>query len=259
MRRSSNLKNMWSFPKIFLILVLTKNCYAAPAAPSERVETDPRLIAGYTEGDMILSKDRNGLINEALRWPNGIVYYRFNSDIDQRYRNMILQAFRTIESISCVVFQEANCNQLCYLNIISDGFGCFADVGYQHSVQRLNLMKFNCYTPGIILHELLHSLGFYHQHTTWNRDEYVRINEENIKESEIHNFIKNGKDKVTNFGEGYDYGSIMHYQFDALSKNGKPTIEPLIAGYEKLIGTRQELSMADIRKLNAMYKCHEKV
>ncbi|EDW12863.1 seminal metalloprotease 1 [Drosophila mojavensis] len=250
---------MWSFPKIFLILVLMKSCYAAPAASSERVETDPRLIAGYTEGDMILSKDRNGLINEAVHWPNGIVYYRFNNDIDQKDRNMILQAFRTIESISCVAFQEANCDQLCYLNITSDGLGCFADVGYQHSVQRLNLMKFDCYTPGIIIHELLHSLGFYHQQSTWNRDEYIRINFENIKEGMESNFDKYNKNEVSNFGEGYDYGSIMHYRSTGFSKNDKPTIVPLIAGYENLIGTRQELSMADIRKLNAMYKCHEKV
>ncbi|TDG49750.1 hypothetical protein AWZ03_003738 [Drosophila navojoa] len=73
---------MWGFTKIFLILVLMKSCYAAPAASSERVETDPMLIAGYTEGDMILSKDRNGLISETYRWPNGTVYYYFNSDID---------------------------------------------------------------------------------------------------------------------------------------------------------------------------------
>ncbi|XP_030238662.1 seminal metalloprotease 1-like [Drosophila navojoa] len=251
--------NMWGFTKIFLILVLMKSCYAAPAASSERVETDPMLIAGYTEGDMILSKDRNGLISETYRWPNGTVYYYFNSDIDQEQRNLIQQAFRTIESVSCVVFKEATRDQPGYLNITSDKVGCFAEVGYLGRPQELNLMKNDCFSLGIIVHEVLHSLGFHHQQCTWNRDEYVRIHLENVKKGLEYNFHKYNKDTVDNFGEEYDYGSIMHYKSNAFSKNDKPTIVPLIKGYEKLIGTRLQLSLTDIRKLNAMYKCYGKV
>ncbi|XP_017857059.1 PREDICTED: zinc metalloproteinase nas-4-like [Drosophila arizonae] len=252
------IENMWSFPKIFLVLVLMKSCYAAPVVPDE---TDPELIGGYFEGDMILNEGRNGLIDETFRWPNGIVYYYINSDFDQEHRNVILRGIQTLEANSCLIFKEASPDQPYYVNVTSDGLGCNSEVGFQNSVQRLNLQKSEpgCFRLGTVMHEFLHALGFYHQQSTWNRDEYIRINFENIKEGMEFNFDKYNKTKVENFGEGYDYGSIMHYHSTGFSKNGKPTIVPLIAGYEKLIGNRLELSWADIRKLNTMYKCHRKI
>jgi Astacin (Peptidase family M12A) len=43
---------------------------------------------------------------------------------------------------------------------------------------------------GNIIHELLHALGFEHMHITYDRDEYVDINWDNIKENFHLNFKK---------------------------------------------------------------------
>jgi len=48
-----------------------------------------------------------------------------------------------------------------------------------------------------------------------------------------HNFRKYSEATVTNFGVQYDYGSIMHYSAHAFSKNGKPTITPLVCMIRK--------------------------
>ena len=37
-----------------------------------------------------------------------------------------------------------------------------------------------CENKGTILHELLHLLGFYHEHNRADRDTYLRIYEQNI-------------------------------------------------------------------------------
>ncbi|KAH8378320.1 hypothetical protein KR093_010743 [Drosophila rubida] len=254
---------MKSLSIVLLLLAFAKDLTAAPAAPAARVETDPELTAGYTEGDMILSQQRNGLINETYRWPDRIVYYFINSYIDQEHRNHIIRGIRLLEASSCLIFKEATSDQPYYVNVTSEPGGCYSYVGYRNRVQQLNLqnnsLDVGCFRLGTIVHEFLHALGFYHQQSTWNRDEYVRIVEENITDGMEHNFDKYDNKTVDNYGTAYDYGSVMHYPTTAFSKNGEMTIVPLEEGAEKVMGQRLQMSAADIDKLNTMYKCPRKV
>jgi hypothetical protein len=45
----------------------------------------------------------------------------------------------------------------------------------------VNLQNPGCVHHGIAVHELLHALGFYHQQSAYERDDFVKINWENIK------------------------------------------------------------------------------
>lgn len=38
-----------------------------------------------------------------------------------------------------------------------------------------------CWRRGVILHELMHLLGFFHEHSRWDRDLFVELNFENIQ------------------------------------------------------------------------------
>ncbi|EDV99284.1 seminal metalloprotease 1 [Drosophila grimshawi] len=248
---------MRALPIILFVLVSSKSCLAAPAV---RVETDPELTAGYTQGDMILeNQERNGMINESYRWPNRVVYYFINRDIDQQHRDHILRGIRILEANSCLIFKEASSDLPYYINVTSEAGGCFSYVGHRNRVQQLNLENYDldkgCFRLGTIVHEFLHALGFYHQQSTWNRDDYVRIVMENIQEGTEHNFDKYDKETVDNYGQEYDYGSVMHYQPTAFSKNGQMTIVPLEEGADEIMGQRLQMSGPDIEKLNVMYKC----
>ncbi|KAH8378329.1 hypothetical protein KR093_010742 [Drosophila rubida] len=230
------------------------------AAPRSRQETDPELTGGYYEGDMLLNPQlRNGLRSETYRWPNGIVNYYINRDIDAAHRNQILLGMRFIELYSCLSFKEVAPDHTEYVNITAESGGCYTAVGYQRKVQQLNLQTYpldtGCYRLGTIMHELLHAVGFYHQQSTWNRDEFVRIATENIADGKEHNFEKYSESLVENFDQTYDYGSVMHYTPYGFSKNGEMTIVPLEEGAEKVMGQRLQLSRIDINKLNIMYKC----
>ncbi|EDW64327.1 seminal metalloprotease 1 [Drosophila virilis] len=239
------------------ILLLINNVVGAPAA---RTEVDPELTAGYIEGDMVFSPEqRNGLRDENYRWPDRIVYYYINNNIDQEHRNHILISLRKIELSSCLIFKEASKDQNYYVNITSEPGGCFTAVGFQNRVQQMNLQDYpldtGCYRMGTIMHEMLHALGLYHQQSSSDRDDYVRIVLENIQEGKEHNFQKYDENRVDNFDQTYDYGSVLHYTPYGFSKNGEMTIVPLEEGAEKRMGQRLQMSEADINKLNTMYKC----
>lgn len=62
---------------------------------------------------------------------------------------------------------------------------CYGSVGRHGGPQILNLGK-GCNSVGVILHELLHSLGFWHEQSRSDRDKFVRILLENVFLGMIH-------------------------------------------------------------------------
>lgn len=64
---------------------------------------------------------------------------------------------------------------------------------------------------GTVLHELMHVLGFMHEHTREDRDEFVEIHWDNIIPTTYRNFEKLENGTSADFGVEYDYGSVLHY------------------------------------------------
>ena len=46
----------------------------------------------------------------------------------------------------------------------------------------------NCLREGVIIHEILHALGFFHEHSRPDRDQYITIDFNNLKDGMQHNF-----------------------------------------------------------------------
>lgn len=58
---------------------------------------------------------------------------------------------------------------------------CWSYVGRKAGGQILNLGPM-CVRYGVVLHELLHCLGLYHQQSAYNRDDFVTVHWQNIED-----------------------------------------------------------------------------
>ena len=61
----------------------------------------------------------------------------------------------------------------------------------------------------VVAHELGHVLGFHHEQSRPDRDDFVIIIEDNMKEGTLRNF--HIEQAINAHGIPYDYGSLMHY------------------------------------------------
>ncbi|XP_053677815.1 seminal metalloprotease 1-like [Anopheles nili] len=226
-------------------------------------------LSGQFEGDMVLDEEqqdalrnkRNGLITPTRHWPNKIVYYYIEeSHFTTEQVEHIELGVRLLQSQSCLQFKRVPIDAPQYIRVIGSGSGCSSSVGYTGRQQNLNLQPYpvgqGCFRIGTVVHEFLHALGFYHQQSASDRDDFVDIVWENIEQGTENNFNKYNSDVVTDFNVKYDYGSVMHYGATAFSVNGQRTIIPKDPNAS--IGQRLSMSERDISKLNWMYGCFGK-
>jgi len=212
-------------------------------------EQNPDLF----EGDIIPSHFRNA--NGAKNiWPNGDVPYVFDRNVDSSSRGKINNALRALMSKvnargRCLTIRPRRSSDRNYIYVTKTG-GCSSSVGRTgRGGQRLTLGN-GCYSTGTIQHEFLHALGFWHEQSRSDRDRYVTIVWDNIKDANKFNFKVL---RTENQGFGYDYGSVMHYGRTAFTKNGRPTILVKKAGAR--IGQRSGVSGQDVAEVRKLYGC----
>ncbi|XP_062380293.1 hatching enzyme 1.2-like [Sardina pilchardus] len=210
------------------------------------------------EGDLVLPKTRNALAcwNNNCLWrksANGKVEVPYTVSRDFSYNDVtkMEKAMATFSSETCVQFVPRS-TQGDYISIENKN-GCYSYLGRTGGGQVVSLYRYGCIYHGIIQHELLHALGFYHEQTRSDRDQYVRINWENISSGMGHNFHKQN---TNNLDSPYDYYSVMHYGSKTFSINGRDTIST-IPNPNVSIGQRHRMTKSDILRVNKLYGCCE--
>ncbi|EFN88281.1 Zinc metalloproteinase nas-14 [Harpegnathos saltator] len=196
---------------------------------------------------------KNGLLDATARWPGGIVpYFIVEGDFDQDQVKLVEEAMEEYHEKTCLRFRPYKDSDEDYVKIQAKNSGCWSLVGRHNHGQVLNLQNPGCVHHGVVVHEIMHALGFYHQQSAADRDDWVTIHWDNIKFGREHNFNKYDNRTITDYGISYDYKSVMHYSSHAFSRNGEPTITPK---KEKVkLGQRDGLSEKDVAKVQAMYK-----
>ncbi|XP_016406889.1 high choriolytic enzyme 1-like [Sinocyclocheilus rhinocerous] len=221
------------------------------------LETNKGSAEHLIEGDLVFPKTKNALycLNNNCFWKRNSsnlveVPYIVSSEYSSTDISVIQNAMSTFHNKTCIRFVPRS-NQTDYISIENKD-GCYSYLGRIGGKQLVSLKRTGCVYHGIIQHELNHALGFYHEHTRSDRDQYVKINWEYIPTEKASNFqIRNTNNQNTT----YDYGSIMHYGKTAFTTQaGKETITP-IPDATVAIGQRQDLSKLDILRINKLYGC----
>ena len=105
-----------------------------------------------------------------------------------------------------------------------------------------------------ILHEILHALGFIHEQSRSDRDEYIDIIWDNIIPEYYSQFqIVPESYMLTVEGTDFDFSSIMLYRPDSFSKEeGRKTMQPKGAGQFNL--KIENFSKIDIERIDRIYR-----
>ncbi|XP_054711312.1 astacin-like metalloprotease toxin 1 [Uloborus diversus] len=212
---------------------------------------NPDLFGGDMVG--IDFKDRNAIPGFQLRWPAGEVAYEIDPSVAQ-HTDKILDAMKHYEEKSCVVFKKRTLERN-YIRIFS-GKGCYSNVGMIGGQQPVSLGP-GCIFKGTIVHELGHALGFYHEQNRSDRDDFLIIYWDNIKEGLEDQFTKLQRHQ-NQLLDTFDYNSVMLYGNTAFSKDGKSNTMVARTGV-KLYETYDKpgLSDSDVKRVRKMYWCDE--
>ncbi|MEJ1288325.1 meprin 1 beta [Cricetulus griseus] len=168
-------------------------------------------------------------------------------------KGVILNAFERYRLKTCIDFKpwsgEAN-----YISVFK-GSGCWSSVGNRHVGKQELSIGANCDRIATVQHEFLHALGFWHEQSRSDRDDYVTIVWDRILSGREHNFNIYDDSSSDSLNVPYDYPSVMHYSKTAFQNGTEPTIVTRISDFEDVIGQRMDFSDYDLMKLNRLYNC----
>ncbi|KAL7648102.1 UNVERIFIED_CONTAM: hypothetical protein RMT77_000003 [Armadillidium vulgare] len=204
-------------------------------------------------------REKRKVVEESSLWSEGIIPFDFQDPLPDVSK--VFEGIEHWETNTCLRFTRVNASNSKSAHIIFKKLkGCRSSVGRKEEPGQVVSIGETCNKVGIVVHEIGHALGFYHEIRRSDRDDFVVINYENILEEERFNFDK--MDSVSG-SVPYDLSSIMHYSPLEWSENGKTTVatrDPMLQGIVGAWKVNQSLGLSHRDKLivNIAYGCIDK-
>nr|CAD2187909.1 unnamed protein product [Meloidogyne enterolobii] len=192
-------------------------------------------------------------------WLNRTVPYTFGNSISEERRTRIRQALSFWADQTCLNFREEELFQSNPSETrlqFGKGNGCSSYVGKQEGDQYVSIGE-DCDQFGIITHEVAHALGFFHEQSRWDRDQFVSVSLDNIRHGYEDQFDKESEEENDNQQVPYDLGSVMHYSEYAFSSPDahNPVLSAKEPYNQKTMGQRIAPSFLDVLLMNKRYMC----
>ena len=207
--------------------------------------------------------------HKPLPWPGGVIPYDI-SKLNTNRQALALRAMqRWMDTGANIMFVPRTVEIECvnFTGLTNAGNNT-SHVGFQKGVRTdINITAFWWHEPEwMIVHELGHVLGFFHEFARWDRDQYVTIHYENIKPGRAHDYDWIPQTNWIVTTTSYDYRSIMHYRVCWASKcesqcrdgdGSSPcvVIDPVGTEFDGVIGqwTANGISATDTERVRLVY------
>ncbi|XP_055948433.1 zinc metalloproteinase nas-4-like [Argiope bruennichi] len=247
---------------LFVAILLIQSCSLDSVKPQQYYPIENYKLNLF-QGDILLGNgtfdmDRFAVPHKALRWPDGTVPYILDDIYSDSEKELIRSAMDEFEKQTCIKWVERT-DEDSYVEIFND-VGCYSDIGRTSGRRSLSLESPICMRKGTIMHELMHALGFLHEHSRADRDDYVDVVWDNIVDGRQSNFEKYRPSEIDTMGLDYDYRSVMHYEpYMYAADRNHPTLKPSDhqvplnqLGHGQAEGVFTDL---DIEKIKTFYEC----
>ncbi|HEX6040544.1 M12 family metallopeptidase [Longimicrobium sp.] len=186
------------------------------------------------------------------RWPSGTVPYVIDASFNSTQESIIQSAVNHVNGTVGGVKLKQRTTETNYIVFGQHSTLCNSPVGRQSGTQTINLTSNCAYSMGSVAHEILHTLGMWHEQSRCDRDTYITVNLSNVASVNQHNFDKKCTNATDRFA--YNEGSIMHYHpYDFAVNTSIPTITSK-RGLDYLMGQRSGLAQSDVSTLNYIYR-----
>ncbi len=223
------------------------------------------VLAKEAESDPAHRRDET---RKPLPWPGGVIPCDV-SKLTEPQRAKVSAAMRRWEATGAAIRFIPRTDETAYVFFTgrTDAGNNTSQVGYRPGTRvDINITAFWWSGEWMVAHELGHVLGFFHEHQRWDRDRFVAIRYENIKEGRAHDYDWIPRVSWITDATAYDYRSIMHYRVcwagrdeskcvDGRGDSDCAVIDPHGNDHDAVIGQWQDngISAGDAARVRAVY------
>lgn len=193
-------------------------------------------------------------------WPGGVVPFQFDANMTAGQQTAATNAMAALSPLADLTF-VARGIELSYIHFRDSSANNTNSVGPSGGQVTINLTSWN--NMGVVIHEILHAIGFYHEHQRPDRGLFVQIQWGNIQSGSTGNFtLQSSAGKAG----PYDFNSIMHYgqcSFSTCCAVGTVCMCPVgceailtLPAYQAFQGTmgqRVAVSTLDVHGIRSLY------
>ncbi|XP_060073890.1 meprin A subunit beta-like [Ylistrum balloti] len=205
-------------------------------------------------------------VHRGNRWPRGEVPYRFSYNIGIVWATTIREAILEVEEIvnghviagtePCLRFWHSSDSEsvtsYLYFHVGDDGV-CGTASGMTKG-RHFVFLDADCQHKSGVMMMLLLALGLDYEHRRPDRDNYVTVEIDNVRDGYKSMYQKLSPADDELLGIPYDFESLTHFSpYQNANNSLSPTMTSTVSSSS--LGNKDRMSVSDVKKLQIAYDC----